>query len=305
MGFKYAAVCDTFGFLGYDVLDDPRGILQIVKDAGYDGADMPGDPSRMDGAALRSIADSVGLVVPEVLGAWAFFHGGEDRDLSGDNEEARQRGIGYAKRTVDLAVEIGAQFFEICAPQPPVPQLPFPKLPLKTMRRNFLDALEEICTYASPRGISILLEPLNAYEAYPGVLTSVFDAIRVAKQLETYGVGIQPDIFHMNAGDPAIPDTIRAAGKYIKHMHMNETNHYRHGTGHADYREIMKALRDIGFDGYLALYMPFTTQEAWHMATRGYGASTGAGGQETRVRPDLGVYLEGAIRYLKNIESSL
>ena len=102
MSFKYTVVCDTFSSLGYDVLDNPREILQLIKDAGYDGADLPGDPNRMDGKALRQIVDSVGLDVPELLGAWAYFHGGEDRDLAGGDEEARGRGIAYAKRTIDL-----------------------------------------------------------------------------------------------------------------------------------------------------------------------------------------------------------
>ena len=305
MAFRYTLVCDTLGFLSYDVLEEPWSILRAIKDAGYDGADMPGNPALMDGPALRKIVDAVGLDVPELLGAWAFFHGGENRDLAGEDVEARRRGIEYAKKTVDLCAELGAQFFEICAPQPPIPQLPFPKMPLKTMRRNFLDALQEICAHATPLGISILLEPLNAYEAYPGVLTTVFDAMRVCKELEPYEIGIQPDIFHMNAGDPPIPDTIRAAGKYIKHFHVNETNHYRHGDGHADYREIMRALRDIGYDGYLALYMPYTTQAACQLGARGYGTSGDGGGDGAGLRPQLRIYLEGAIRYLKCIESTL
>ena len=305
MGFKYTLVCDTLSFLGHDVLESPREILQAIKDAGYDGADMPGDPKRMDGKALRQIVDSIGLAVPEVLGAWAFFHGGEDRDLAGSNEEARRRGIEYAKRTIDLAVELGAQFFEICAAQPPVPQLPFPRLPIKTLRQNFLDALREICAYASERGITVLLEPLNCYEAYPGVLTSVFEAVSLVEQLRPYDVGIQPDIYHMNVSDPAIPYTLRAAGKHVRHFHVNETNHYRFGAGHADYRAVIKALKDINYTGYLAVYMPFTTQEACQMGARGYGQSNGAPGQGPDGGPDLKAHLEFAISTLKEIERSL
>lgn len=305
MGFKYTVVCDTFGFLGYDVLDNPREILRAVKDAGYDGVDMPGNPKRMDGKALRQIVDDVGLEVPELLGAWAYFHGGEDRDLAGGNEETRRRGITYAKQTIDLAAEMGAQFFEICAAQPPAPELPFPKLPIRTLRSNLLAALREICAHAVDRGITILFEPLNPYEGYPGVLASVYEAISLCEELRPYDVGIQPDISHMNVSDPAIPDTLRAAGKWVRHVHINESNRYRLGTGHADWRGILKALKDIDFTGYLAIYMPYTTEDAYRAGTGGYGQSEDGVGQGGVRRPDLKAHLVGAIDFLKGIERSI
>ncbi len=306
MGFKYTVVCDTFGFLGYDVLDNPRETLQMIKDAGYDGADLPGNPKRMNGKEMRGIVDSIGLDVPELLGAWAYFHGGEDRDLAGGNPEARQRGIEYAKRTLDLASEIGARYFEICAAQPPAPELPWPKSPIRTLRHSFLTALQEICAHAAERGITILFEPLNPYEAYPGVLASVYEAISLCEELQPYDVGIQPDISHMNISDPVIPDTLRAAGKYVRHVHVNETNRYRLGTGHADWREILKVLKEIGFDGYLAVYMPYTTEEAYRAGTGGYGKIQTPGGSGAALaRPDLREHLETAIGFLKNVERSL
>ncbi len=305
MPLKYTVVCDTLSFVGYDVLEQPEEILTAIKDAGYDGADLPGAPGRADPKRLRKIVDSVGLDVPEVLGAWAYFHGGEDRDLAGDNEEARQRGIQHAREAIDFAVELGARFFEICAAQPPIYQIPFPKLPIETLRKNFAAAVKEICAYADERGISILLEPLNCYEAYPGVLATTYEAISMIEQFGMENVGIQPDIFHMNVGEASIPDSLRAAGKYVKHVHLNETNHREIGTGHADYKAIIKALKDIHYDGYLAVYMPFTTQEVFNMTGFGYGRSSSEGESEESGRLDLKAYLEHPLKYLKTVEAAI
>lgn len=305
MSFKYTVVCDTLKFVGYDVLENPKEILKVIKDAGYDGVDLPGDPENVNAKELRQIADTVGLNLPEVLGAWAYFHGGEDRDLAGEDEEARKRGIRYAKRTIALAVELGAQFFEICAPQPPIPQIPFPKIPIKTLRKNFMESLREICEYATGRGITILLEPLNCYEAYPGVLTTLYDALSLINELGVNNLGVQPDIFHMNIGEGSIPDALRAAGKHIRHVHLNETNHYSLGTGHADYQAILRTLKEVGFDGYLAIYMPFTTQEIFQVSSRGYGGSKPLAGGSVAVRPELRPILEFPLGYMKQIESAI
>ena len=92
--------------------------------------------------------------------------------------------------------------------------------------------------------------------------------------------------------------SIRAAGRYVKHVHLNETNHREIGTGHADYKAIIKALKDIDYDGYLALYMPYTSQEI--MTSKGYGQSELGG---TGQRLDLKAYLEKPLKYLKEVEA--
>ena len=70
MGFKYTVVTDTMFWIGYNVLETPQEVLEAVKEAGYDGIDLPGDPKRMDGKQWRKRVKDVGLDVPELLGAW-------------------------------------------------------------------------------------------------------------------------------------------------------------------------------------------------------------------------------------------
>ena len=294
MAFKYTVVCDGVKWLGYDFLKRPQEILQVIKDAGYDGADLPGDPERMNAKELRRIVDSIGLKVPEVLGAWAYHHAGENRDLASPDEGVRRKGIQYAKKTIDLAAELGAQFFEVCAAQPPVPQIPFPELPIETLRKNFLESVTEICEHGNDCGITILFEPLNRYEAYPGVLTTVYQAINVINKLGFSNLGIQPDLSHMYWEEASVPDALRAAGKHIKHFHMNETNRYSLGTGHADFKAVIRTLKEINFTGYIALYMPLVSQETLLHHK-----------EDAPIGPDLKTFLEEPLRYLKEIENTV
>ena len=295
MAFKYSAISDTVRRLGYDVLETPKAVLEAIKAAGYDAVDIPGDPHKIDVKALRQLIDSIGLEVAEVQGAWSFHHAGESRDLASEDEKSRQRGIDYGKKCVDLAADLGGQFVEICSAQTPVPQIPFPKLPLHTLRSNFLASAREISEYAGDHNITILFEPLNRYEAYPGVLTSVYDAINLIDELGLPNLGIQPDIYHMNVAEASIPDALRAAGNRIKLMHMRETNDYFMGEGHADYHAIIKVLKEIGFDGHVSIYMPLVPREL----------SYRAGGDEALLRPDLHAVLERQLLFLKAIERSI
>jgi len=69
MAFKFTLMCDTLPWVGCDVLEEPQVVLQAAKQAGYDGVDLPGDPTRMDGKQWRQMVEEVGLEVPEILAA--------------------------------------------------------------------------------------------------------------------------------------------------------------------------------------------------------------------------------------------
>ncbi len=291
MSFQYVVNCDTLPFLGHDLLENPRGILQAIKDAGYAGVDLPGNPERVDASLLRGLVEEIGLVVPEVSGAWAwaYYGPGGDRNLAGPDEQARVRGVECSKRLIDLAVELGAKMLPACPTQPPVYDLPWPKVPSHVMRDKFLTSLRELCQYAAERGITIVVEPLNRYEAWAGVATTVEETLSLVQELGVDNLGLQPDVFHMNIAEQSICNALRTAGPYIRHMHVNETNHATLGTGHADFHAILKTLKDVGYGGYMCVYMPFTTQEAW----------------QKQEKLDLAVHLERALAYLQAIESAV
>ena len=292
MTIKYSVVCPTLPWMGFDVLEEPDQILATIKAAGYDGADLPVDMERIDPKKTRQLVESLGLEIPEVMGVWGSAHCGEHRDLAGSNMQSRERAIEYATTAIDLAASLGAQFVNVCASQPLVPQVPFPDVPIAKLRRNFKKALQELCEYASSRNVCILLEPLNQYEAYRGVLTTVDDGIRLIDDLGLDNLGLQPDIFHMNISEASICDALRAAGKRIRVVHVNETNHSYLGSGHADHRAIIRTLKECDFDGYLSIYMPLSSQDVTQ------GNSTDQAREAAR--PDLKRVMFQQLQFLKD-----
>jgi len=304
MGFKYTVVTDTMPWIGYNMLETPREIMAALAEAGYDGVDVPGDPTRMDGKEWRKMAADAGLEVPEVLGAWGYYHAGEERNLASVDVGIRARSVQYAKDTVDLAAEIGAKFMNLCAAQPAVPQLPFPIEPISELRKNFKESIVDICNHATQYGITIVLEPLNCYEGLPGVLTTLHEAVNYVKELKLDNLGVQPDNYHMNVGESSVVQAVRRAGKHIKHYHFNESNHATHGTGRFPFKDIVRVLKEIGYEGYLSFYMPQTSQQILQ-STPGIGmygqqdAKTLAESGDTKT---LREYVLQPLQLLKEIE---
>ena len=79
MAFKYTVVTDTMPWIGYNVLEQPQEVLSAVKEAGYDGIDLPGDVSNVDQLVKLEVRRFELIFLAgrkeTVLGVVVFFRG--------------------------------------------------------------------------------------------------------------------------------------------------------------------------------------------------------------------------------------
>ena len=182
---KYSVIVDTLATFGLDIWEQPREVLELVKNAGYDGIDLTAEPDRIEIERYRELAEisrSMGLEIAALLGAWATWHAGEVRDLASTDETVRRYAIGYAQKCTDLAVDLGVSVYEICC-CPAEPKYPVSDVPLPTVRQNFVASAREISRYAADRGVRVAMEPVNRFEGYAGFMNSVVDAVGVADEV--------------------------------------------------------------------------------------------------------------------------
>ena len=109
----------------------------------------------------------------------------------------------------------------------------------------------ELAEFAHRHGTNLLLEPLNRYEQH--LLQTQQDGVDVIQMAgDPEGVLLLTDFFHMHIEETDTPATIRAAGRYIGHIHVADNTRLEPGTGDIDWQAGLQALRDIGFEGWLA-----------------------------------------------------
>ena len=112
------------------------------------------------------------------------------------------------------------------------------------------EALDDLGTDAAEHGEPLLLEPLNRYET--NVFNRLADGAEFLDSLETRNVRLLADLFHMNLEESDLANAIREAGRYIGHVHFADSNRRAVGFGHTDIVPVVRALRQIGFKGYLS-----------------------------------------------------
>ncbi len=109
--------------------------------------------------------------------------------------------------------------------------------------------------------MGIAIENLTLYRKAKDYLcfgSSVEDLICLAEQINSERVGICLDTGHANGEDMDQAKAIRAMGKYLKATHINDNDslsdqHRLPFDGTVNWKEIMMALRDIGYKGLFNL----------------------------------------------------
>ena len=98
----------------------------------------------------------------------------------------------------------------------------------------------------------VLLEPCNRYET--PYLNNMDDCAQVLKEMNIpENTGILCDTFHLNFEEKDLPAKIREYGSMIKYVHLGDNNRMLPGYGSVDWKEIIAALKEVGFEGYMSL----------------------------------------------------
>ncbi|MHC5543363.1 TIM barrel protein, partial [Singulisphaera rosea] len=123
------------------------------------------------------------------------------------------------------------------------------------------DALEELGEHAKPYGVPLIYEPLNRYET--NMANTLDRGVELVRSLSTQNVVLLADLFHMNIEEANLPEAIRGAAGHIGHVHFVDSNRRPAGDGHLDYPPIVRALEEIGYQGYAsAEAFPYPDQDA-------------------------------------------
>ena len=112
----------------------------------------------------------------------------------------------------------------------------------------FVEAMIELAAEAARRGARLFIEPLNRYQN--DVCNTIGDALRLRERIASDAVFVMGDAFHMNMEESDLGDPLRAAGRWLGHVHLADNHRLEPGTGHLDLRPMFAALAEIGYQGF-------------------------------------------------------
>jgi D-psicose/D-tagatose/L-ribulose 3-epimerase len=226
-------------------VDDSRAALfSRIRQWGFDGAELflsPQEPA--DIPAIRKLLEKNQLecttcsVIPR------------ECHLVSSQPEVRAKGVEFLKTCVDRTAELGARL--LCGPM-------FAGLGVMSGRRRTpeewnwaVEGLQVVARHAQKRDVTVCLEPLNRFETY--FLNTLEDAARLIHDVGEPNVKFLFDTFHANIEERHPAEALRSVARELGHVHISENDRGIPGTGHVDWRAVLMALKDIGYDGWLTI----------------------------------------------------
>lgn len=118
-------------------------------------------------------------------------------------------------------------------------------------RQNLVESLKVCCREAEKYRVILGFEVMNRFESDYG--TTISEALEILEQVGSDRLKLHLDTVHLNIEEDDIGEAIRGAKGKICHVHAADNNRWYPGHAHYDFPETLKALRDVGYEGALAL----------------------------------------------------
>ncbi len=261
--------------------------FQRLKKFGYDAIElMVEDPAKLDKAQVKNYMKNYGMPVSSIC---TMMTGAADKDhrrnLIDKDPAVVKQTLDYLKGCITIGEELGAKL-----------TLSVPSGVANVTdgwtdenQQKMLQALKEIGDHAKKTGkILFAIEPINRYEN--AFLQRGEQALVLLKKLNHPQIKMMLDFFHTNIEEGNNGDAIRAAGKNLIHCHVADSNRKSTGRGMTDWFAIMRALKDIDFNGAMACEpLPPTAADVY--------------ASKTSERPEADQYADECIKYLRFVQS--
>jgi D-psicose/D-tagatose/L-ribulose 3-epimerase len=219
-------------------------LLSRIREWGFDGVELflsPEEPVSI--SAVRASLDRLQLerTTCSVLPG--------DANLIRSDPATRAHGVEFLRKCVDRTADLGARL--VCGPL-------YAGLGVMTGRRRnpeewkwAVEGLQVVADHAQNRDVTLCLEPLNRFETY--FLNTLEDAAQLVHDVGAANVKIHFDTFHSNIEERRPAEALRSVAKDLGHVHISENDRGIPGTGHNDWKGILKALKEVGYDGWLTI----------------------------------------------------
>lgn len=233
---KQAAVLKLSSQLGVIPGGSLEAKLAKMKAWGFEGVELGGDIVGNEKKYRDAVANA-GLKVSAIC--WGSCEG----KLVSEDESKRKEGVDALKQVLESAGQLdstGVIYVPAFNGQT--------KLTNQEIRKVLLDTFPAIGEYAVSVKSRILFEPLNRGEAY--FLRQVADGAAICRDINSPGVQLMGDFYHMYIEETSDLAAFLAAGDYLHHVHLASRIRVLPGQDERQFVDGFRGLKLIGFQDY-------------------------------------------------------
>lgn len=196
-------------------------------------------------AELRQTARDAGI---EIVGLHWLLVKPEGLHISHPDPAVRTRTRDYLRHLTDFCADLGGHIMVFGSPSQ---RSSTPRdSPADTWARA-VETFTGVLPTLAERDVTLCFEPLTSAET--DFITTAADARRLIQDIDHPSFRLILDAKAMAAERQPAADLIREHADLLAHVHANDANQQAPGFGDTDFRPILTALRDIGYDAYVSV----------------------------------------------------
>ncbi|MFW6189350.1 MAG: sugar phosphate isomerase/epimerase family protein [Planctomycetota bacterium] len=232
---------------------DFGSVCDLARGAGYDGVEVApftlADSVReIDADKRRELVQTARERGLEIIGLHWLLVKPEGLHLNSPDPEVRARTVDYLRAEIEFCADIGGDRMIVGSPkQRNVPE----EQSYDQVWNRSVAAFRGLAEHAADRGVCLCIEPLGASET--DFVTTAAEARRLVDAVDRGAFQLMLDVKAMAEDEKPAPRIIRESAGYLRHFHANDENRLWPGSGDTDFRPIVDALRDIGYDDYISV----------------------------------------------------
>jgi D-psicose/D-tagatose/L-ribulose 3-epimerase len=216
-------------------------VLEMLKNLGYDGVEVPLFNMGLDYAAWGKRLDDLGLARTAVT-----VRGVEDNPISPD-AAVRAKGVANTKQVLDCCAAIGAT--TLVGPYHSALGAFSGQGPTADEWKWGVDSMRQVAEHAGKVNVTLGVECLNRFETY--LLNTHSESARFAREVNHPYCRVMYDTFHSNIEEKCIGQAIHACADVLCHVHISENDRSTPGKGNVRWAENFDALRQINYNGWM------------------------------------------------------
>lgn len=223
---------------------DPAEKIAAASRLGYDAVELHwADPSQIP---LTLIADACREHKMEIS---AFATGRayvqEGLSLIDDDTGRRAAAIERLKAFVDAAAPFSATVIIGC-----IRGNLTAGAETEVLLKRLAESTRIAAEYAKERNVGIVFEAINRFEN--NYLNTARETAAFIRNSKLPNTKILLDTFHMNIEDVDLAKAILDCRDLLGYIHIADSNRHFAGAGHIDLKEVFRALRSAGYEGFIS-----------------------------------------------------
>jgi len=219
-------------------------LFDKLKAAGYDGVEVPlcfGDVAHY--SKVRKAIENAGLECTTTS------NGSAENNLISSDPKVRQAGLDHLKWIADMNHALSSKI--VGGPIHSAPGEFTGNAPTQQEFDWAVEGFKAGCDYAKQADVTLTVEFLNRFECY--LINTVGQSKILAEAINHSHFGIHYDTHHAHYEEHSISKAIVNGGNHIKHVHFSESHRGITGSGLVNWAENVRALKEIGYDGWITL----------------------------------------------------